>query len=148
MCYFVNRSNDAELTEIFNDCEAEVRILEDRREAKQRELDIVVANKDRNAFRQTALERAGQWVSDTSAETKLTAEIALLDRSIRQQKEALGVLIFDHLEKGKSGVLGTLNKLSQSGRDINKCVSEAKKDVDAYKATKERKLRELYQVTN
>ena len=139
-------AKDAELTEAFNDCETEVRILEDRRQAKQHELDIVTANKDRNAFKQTALERAGQWISDSSSEAKLAAEIALLDRSIKQKKEALGILIFDHLDKGGSGMLGTLNKLSQSGRDINKCVTDAKRDVDAYKATKDRKMRELYNV--
>lgn len=133
-----------ELNTLFQDTEKEIQVLLQRRAAKQQELDVVTANKDRNAFKQTALERTGQWISDSGSEAKLGAEIALLSRSIQQLKEKLGVAIFDHVTSTKRSSLNQLHKLSAGGRELEKCIQQAKQDVEAYEATKQRKLRELY----
>ncbi|KAL7556465.1 hypothetical protein ACA910_006178 [Epithemia clementina (nom. ined.)] len=86
------------LSEPFEACRSDIRDLEAQQQAHRNEQEILQASRMRGEPPSTAgehLAKAGQWVSTNAVETKLEAQIKLLDRDIRRRKEMFGVQAYD-----------------------------------------------------
>lgn len=104
---------EKKISEPLKTCRMELKGLVDERDVKQREAEVIGANRDNNKFAQTGqekLKRAGKWVSDAGSEAGLQIEITMLDRKIKHRKELFGEQVFDEL------VLGSQPESSVDGR--------------------------------
>jgi hypothetical protein len=158
------------IKQVFDTTQLTIREWAAKKDAKADQVEHLQVDRERARPVTTASEqwkRAGQWVSSNSAEAKLTAEMAYLDRQIRLQKEAFGVQVFELVtpsagtvssttttttsatpNKGligaaKSGLTNQLSKLSSQEKEIQKCIDVAKGDVERLEASKSRKRKEI-----
>jgi len=131
-------ANEEKIRVPFESCKADVDSLLATKQAHEHELDLVQAKKDSMTpaySTQDKLNNAGKWMSNTGKEGKIQAQIALLERQIRQRKEQFGLEVFHLVEMPKesggikSGVSNQLSKFSQKEKLIEQVVEQAKKDV-------------------
>jgi len=159
-----------QIKQVYDACQLDVRKLQDEQEAKRQEMEHLQVNRERALpvnTNQEKLQRAGQWVSSHTNETKLRAEITLLDRKIKSRKEVFGLDVFDLIldpvpgtspsailnedSEGRSSILGgvkdgivnQLSKLSSDEKKIQQCIEKAKSDHALIQQRKERKEREI-----
>lgn len=135
--------------------------LERKKDALQVERTHEEVSRERGAPAFTAQERmqkAGSFVTSTGKETKIMAQIHMVDRDITNRKRQFGIDVFEAattaLEKiaaGGGGLKGGmksalskgLQKVSTHERDILMCVERAGKDVNDMVRRKQTRLREI-----
>ena len=132
-------ANQEQVKGPFERCRNDVDALEMEKNEHQQQLEFYQASKERAAPAYSARDKAakaGDWVSNTASEGKLQAQIALLDRKIKQRKQEFGVEVYDMLEYKppesggvKGAVSSTFSKFNQKEKEIEQCVEEVKKDV-------------------
>jgi len=99
---------------------------------------------------------AGGALQSHGKETKLMAQIALIDRDIKKRKEQFGVDVYMKAveiidKKGNSGLKsgvknvmrGGLMKVSEHEQKIQRCVENAARDVGTMERSKETRLKEI-----
>ena len=130
------------LSEPFDACKSDIGDIEAQQQSYRNEQEILQASRMRGGPPVTAgekLAKAGQWVSTNATETKLEAQIKLLDRDIRRRKEVFGVQVYDsYLAKGlaepepQSGggmrerLSARLSQYSPKEKRIQDCLDRAK----------------------
>jgi len=137
-------ANEEQIRIPFEQCQADLTEMQVTRNHHEQQIDMLRVNRDRAVPAFTArdkMNQAGQWMSSTTNEGKLQAQIALLDRQMKQRKETFGLDVFDLLEyaperngspkKGPKGAFsGAFSKFSEKEKLIEEVVASAKKDVD------------------
>ena len=132
--------------------------LEQKQEAMRVEKTHEEVRRERGAPAVSAKEKvaaAGGFVKSTGKETKLLAQIALVDRDIKKRKEQFGVDVYDQavqvIGKGNTGfksgvknvVRGGLMKVSEHEQKIQHCVETAARDVGTIERSRQTRLREI-----
>ena len=151
-----------QVKQVFDACVLDVRVLQDERDAKRQEIEHLQVNRERATpvyTTQEKLARAGDWVASNSKETQRKAEMALLDRKIRQAKEKFGQDVFElvTLEKRQEksgGLLGgmkdnitnTMSKLSPAETKIQECIRRAEATDTQIQSRRSRKEREILRI--
>lgn len=163
----VFHANEQKIRTPFEACKRDVDRMTADKLIHLQQIDTIQANRERTIPAYTAQEKlnnAGKWISGAGSEGKLQAQIALLNRQMKQRKEAFGLEVFHLLgnndtnaasSNGSSGGGGIksvlsnqLSKLSTTEKKIEECVIEAKRDVAVTQRQIDVKLREIesYQV--
>jgi hypothetical protein len=132
---------------------ADIQRLHAQKLEHQEELDKRSTLLERSRPAVTAGEKAskvGQWISNTGHEGKLHAQIALLDRQIRQRKEQFGMDVYamlaptaEETKKSSNPLKTQLSKLSKKEQEIEQCIERVKKDVASMEKRKQVKEREM-----
>ena len=151
----------------------DIRQLEDKKAAFEVERTHEEVRRERGAPAVSVEERmakAGSFVSSTGKETKLMAQIAMVDRDIKRRKEQFGIDVFEDaaaaMEKGgggtregggttkgggfKSGIKSAIGKglqrVSPHEKNILHCVEMAVRDVESSTRSKNIRLREIDEI--
>lgn len=168
-------SKDSVMVPCFDAAKADIGEIQQRKDVKQTELDMLemesanAKHKPMDTAAQKA-KAAGKWISYAGTETKLSANLALIDREIKARKEVFGLDIFEFattqlaLEDQKmsngglknamastkkiadsviSKVAGTASQTSVGETEIRACIEDAKVDIDRIQASKDKKMKEM-----
>jgi hypothetical protein len=130
--------------------------LEEKQEALRLEKVHEEVRRERVTIAVTAKEKfqnAGHAVASRTKETKLMAQIALVDRDILKRKESWGLQIYDVavavIGKGntgfsvKSAVRGGLMKISDQEQKIQQCVELVAREIGTMERSKMTRLKEI-----
>lgn len=126
----------------------EVQVVMAEKEAKSKEIEHTEAKADTRLPATSAGEKFGnftKYVGEQSHATKLKAEIALKDRTIKQKKEAFGLDVFDKIVLAEGQLLTGLKAVMQSkiDKDIMAAIDFAKTKVKTPMNKKDLKNREI-----
>jgi len=141
---------------------ADIKELEEKQDAMSLEKTHEEVRRERGMPAVTAKEKvanAGSAMSSMGKETKLMAQIALVDRDIKKRKEKFGLDVYDAavevIGKGgqtgfKSGMTkalgGALKKVSEHEQKIQHCVEIASREVGTIERSYQTRLREIEQL--
>ena len=148
----------ARIKEEWDKVREDIGTLENKQEAMRIEKTHEEVRRERGAPAVSAKERwqkAGAAVQSQTRETKLMAQIALLDRDIKKRKEQFGVDIYEKavevIGKGSTGfkggvknaMRGGLMKVSEHEQKIQHCVENAARDIGTAERSRQTRLREI-----
>ena len=148
----------ARIKEEWDTVRTDISDLEQKQEAMRVEKTHEEVRRERGAPAVSAKEKwqkAGAAVQSQTRETKLLAQIALLDRDIKKRKEQFGVDVYhkavEVIGKGstgfKSGVKnamrGGLMKVSEHEQKVQHCVENAARDVGTAERSRQTRIREI-----
>jgi hypothetical protein len=159
------RCSNSNIQEPFEHARHDIAKLMADKTQKQHSIELLTCQADRGVPAhsiQTKLQKAGQMAVDGGHEAKLMGEILLVDRKIKQRKEAFGVDVCVLLgvlqsnkamptadqQKVKSGLFGSMIKLSKKEQEIQQLVERVKKDTEVLEARKRTKEREIQERSN
>jgi len=115
--------------------------LDWKRREKDQEFDVVEAKSSSRVSGTTTRERArraGQWISDTGASTKLKTQMAYYDREIRLRKEIFGLQVFAELVDIQSS-----HKFDEEDDGVGEALNLAKDEFSALMQRRRQKEQEL-----
>lgn len=139
----------------------DIKAIEDKQEAMRLEKVHEEVRRERGMPAVTAKEKmanAGSAVSSRTKETKLLAQITMMDRDVRLRKEKFGVDVYEAavevVGKGNTGfksgvknaVRGGLMKVSEHEQRIQHCVEVAAREVGTIERSKQTRMREIEQL--
>lgn len=148
----------ARVKEEWDRVRTDVAALEQKQEALRVEKTHEEVRRERGAPAVSAKEKwqkAGAAVQSQTRETKLLAQIALVDRDIKKRKEQFGVDVYDKavevIGKGSTGfksgvknaVRGGLMKVSEHEQKVQHCVENAARDVGTAERSRQTRIREI-----
>ena len=147
------------LSEPFEACRKDIRDIEAHQQSHRNEQEILQASRMNGASASTAgekLAKAGQWVSTNAVETKLEAQIKLLDRDIRRRKEMFGLQAYDSYvatglaepapQKGggmRERLAARMSQYSPKEKRIQECLDRTKHAVGLLERQHDLKTKEI-----
>eukprot|EP00536_Pseudo-nitzschia_multiseries_P000252 jgi/Psemu1/282195/fgenesh1_pg.4_\ len=138
---FKKNGQEDPLKDAFEKAHDDIRGMQARKEQLQLKLDVLEVKGSHSMPDRTMkqkMSKTGKMVTDAGTETKVRAQMALIDREMKVRKEEFGVIAYGHAkttkDKGKKGLKGSISKaitnLSEHEKAIQAVVDTAKKDVD------------------
>lgn len=136
----------------------DISALEEKQEAMRVEKTHEEVRRERGTPAVSAKEKvqnAGGYLSSATKETKLLAQIALIDRDIKKRKEQFGIDVYEKacevtgkastgFKSGvKNAVRGGLMKISEHEQKIQLCVENAMRDIGTMERSRQTRIREI-----
>jgi hypothetical protein len=162
-----NKSTAFHVSSHYEAAKADISEIQQRKDVKQSELEKLEleSRKDKHKPTDTAAQKAkaaGKWISYAGNETKLSANLALLDREMKVRKESFGLDIYDfvtsvggeptetlasgiaNVQKLASAVLGkSPPTIKTSETEIRAAIADARGDVERIQVKINEKLQEM-----